>query len=504
MNKTKLLIKGSILSGISLALRTFVSLFMTPFMISHLGDRSYGLWILVASFSSFYGLLDFGLGGAVQRFLSRSIGKDDRKEANCVFNSSLIVFSFIGLSALLCVLGVVFFAPLFVHTPQEISVFRIAVLILGFSVAIGFPMRSFWGIYSSYLRYDVGVYIEIIMLLIKTFLFVYFLSKGCGVLVIAITVFCTDMAWYLFNAIFSLRIAPYLRFSSEYFSKTHVKQLFNYSFFVFISQISDRIKFDLDNFVVSAFVGLSAVTVYSVASRLISYFIQSLSSSIGLVSPVFSQYEGQGNYDAIREKLFFTTKISTYISVLIGGLLLILGQDFIIRWVGKNFVYSYNVLVVLTIPLVLSLAQSPSGQVLYSISKHKILALINSVEAIFNLILSIVFARSMGMIGVALGTAIPMLIARMIAVPIYTSKVLGISLKKYYFALLYNLLQGAALMYVLNLIFKTYIAPSYPSILLVGSVITILYSFGIFHIGLLKDEKKMILKNFNFRKFNYV
>jgi O-antigen/teichoic acid export membrane protein len=474
---------------------------MTPFMISHLGNRSYGLWILVSSFSSFYGLLDFGLASAVQRILSRAIGKDDRREANCVFNSSFIVFSCIGLSALMCVFGIVYFAPLFVHTPQEISIFRIAVLILGLSIAIGFPMRSFWGIYSSYLRYDVSIYIEIIMLFIKTFLFVYFLSKGFGVLTLAICIFCTDMTWYLSNAIFSLKIAPYLVFSSKYFSKDHVKRLFNYSIFAFISQIADTIKFGLDNFVISAFVGLSAVTVYSVASRLISYFIQSLSSSIGLVSPVFSQYEGQGNYDAIREKFFFTTKISTYISVLIGGLLLILGQDFIIRWVGKNLVYSYNVLVVLTIPLILSLAQSPSGQVLYGISKHKVLALINIVEAIFNLILSIVFVRSMGIIGVALGTAIPMLIARMIALPVYTSKVLGVSLKQYYFTLLYNLLQGIALMYVLNLIFKTHITPSYPSILLIGGVITVLYLIGIFYIGLSKNEKDVILKNLNFNKF---
>jgi len=240
MNKAKLLIKGSVLSGISFALRTFISLFMTPFMIFHLGDKSYGLWILVASFSSFYGLLDFGLATAVQRFLSRAIGKDDRQEANAVFNSSLIVFSLIGLSAFLFVLGIVYFAPLFVHTPNDINIFRIAVLILGFSVAIGFPMRSFWGIYSSYLRYDVSIYIEIIMLFIKSSLFIYLLMKGGGVLGIVVIVFCTDMIWYLFNAIYSLKIAPYLVFSSKYFSRAHVKQLFNYSIFAFVSQISDR------------------------------------------------------------------------------------------------------------------------------------------------------------------------------------------------------------------------------------------------------------------------
>ena len=330
----------------------------------------------------------------------------------------------------------------------------------------------------------------------KNLPFCIFPFKGRRRLVIVITVFCTDMAWYLFNAILSLRIAPYLVFSSKFFSKTHVKELFKYSLFAFISQISDRIKFNLDNFVVSAFVGLQAVTIYSIASRLITYFMQSLTSSVGLVSPVFSQYEGQGNYDAIREKFFFTTKISTYISVLIGGLLLILGQDFIICWVGKNFVYSYNILVVLTIPLILSLAQSSSDQVLYGVSKHKVLALINIVEAVFNLILSIVFVRSMGIIGVAVGTAIPMFIARVVALPIYTSRVLGVSLKQYYLPLFYNLAQAAALMVVLNLIFKAHITSSYLSISLCAFMIIILYSILIFNIGLSKNEKNMILKTF--------
>jgi O-antigen/teichoic acid export membrane protein len=504
MNKTKLLIKGSVLSGISFALRTFVSLFMTPFMITHLGNKSYGLWILVSSFSSFYGLLDFGLGSAVQRFLSRAIGKDDKDEANRVFNSSLIVFSGIGLSAFLAVLGIVFFAPHFVHTPHEIKIFRTAAFILGLSVAIGFPMRSFWGIYSSYLRYDVGIYIEIIMLLIKTGLFVYFLMIGKGVLVIALTVFSTDMAWHLFNAIFSLRIAPYLRFSSKFFSKDHVKRLFNYSIFAFISQISDRIKYDLDNFVVSAFVGLQAVTIYSVASRLISYFVQSLSSSIGLVTPVFSQYEGQGDYDAIREKFFFTTKISTFISVLIGGLLLLLGKDFIIRWVGGSFTYSYTILVVLTIPMVLNLSQSSSSQMLYGVSKHKVLAFINIAEAIVNLTLSIVLAHSLGALGVAWGTAIPMVIAKMVALPIYTSKVLGISLRQYYAPLFYNLAKGTVLMFALGLILRPYILPSYGSILLVGLAMTILYAVGVFMVGLSKSEKDLILKNIKFPRLNYV
>jgi len=232
--------------------------------------------------------------------------------------------------------------------------------------------------------------------------------------------------------------------------------------------------------------------------------MQCLTSSVGLISPVFSQYEGQGDFDAIREKFFFTTKISTYISVLVGGLLLILGQDFIIRWVGKNFAYSYNILVVLTIPLILSLSQTSSSQVLYGISKHKVLAIINIVEAIFNLVLSIILVRFMGIIGVAVGTAIPMLIAKMIALPIYTSKVLGISLKKYYFGLFYNLILGSALMYVLNLILKKYLTPSYPSVSIIGLIITVLYSIAIFYIGLSFDERNLILRNINFGKLKHV
>ena len=49
---------------------------------------------------------------------------------------------------------------------------------------------------------------------------------------------------------------------------------------------------------------------------------------------------------------------------------------------------------------------------------------------------------------------------------------------------------------VLNLIFKAYITPSYPSISLWAFMIIILYSILIFNIGLSKNEKNMILKTF--------
>ena len=35
----------------------------TPFLVRRLGDTNYGLWIVIASFTSYFGMLDLGVAG---------------------------------------------------------------------------------------------------------------------------------------------------------------------------------------------------------------------------------------------------------------------------------------------------------------------------------------------------------------------------------------------------------------------------------------------------------
>jgi len=46
--------------------------FTKLFIIHSIGDRWYGLWVIVGTLMGYYGLLDFGLASASQRFITKS------------------------------------------------------------------------------------------------------------------------------------------------------------------------------------------------------------------------------------------------------------------------------------------------------------------------------------------------------------------------------------------------------------------------------------------------
>src|SRR5437899_3345724 len=93
----------------------------------------------------------------------------------------------------------------------------------------------------------------------------------------------------------------------------------------------------------------------------------------------------------------------------IAAILIILGKSVIEAWVGRRYVAtSYPVLLVLLIPSTFMLAQAASGRTLFGMAKHKTLAIVILMEGIANLILSIILVRRFGILGDAVGTAIPL------------------------------------------------------------------------------------------------
>ncbi len=499
-SKAKTLVKGSILRTFNFFVNIVIAFFLMPFIIHSLGDRMYGLWMVIGSFLGFYWLFDFGLGSAIQRYVSRAIGKEDYKEANLVINSSLFLFLIIGLFTLFISFVVSFISPLFMKNIAEVVIFRQVIIVLGCSFAIGLPMRVFSGILTAHLRYDLNTIVTMSKLLIRTILVVIFLKKGYGVLALALITFISDIISYFFAFIFAKKIAKYIVLSKTLVDKTKIKSLFKYSIFTFIAQIADKLRFNIDNFIIAAFVGLNFVTVYSIASRLIQYFMNFIVSAVGLMIPVFSQYESKGDYNSIRKKFILVTKLSSYLSVLIGGTVILFGKVFIERWMGKDYLSAYPLLVVLVIPIIIALMQSPSIQLLYGISKHKFFAISNSVEGVANLILSLILVQKFGLMGVAFGTAIPMIIIKLFVQPVYTCKAIKLSVWKYYFEIVFSILLKSLIGFIgFWWIIKSFIIPNYLNLLVLISCELVFFAGAVFFVGLNNIEqnyfKKLIFSN---------
>lgn len=400
---------------------------MMPFLIHSLGDTIYGIWLIVGSLLGYYGLMDFGLNSAVQRYVSASLSTHKYDDINKTLNTVLGIFSIIGCLVLLLATLSALFVPYLVKANENIGVLRSVVIILGFSFAVGFPFRAFSGFLMADMRFDIIALIDTAKVLVRAFVIIVFISRGYGLIALAVITAVLDLISCLTQLVIVLNSYKYLRLSVSLFDTSRVRGLFGYSIHAFLIRVTNQLKFNIDNFVIAAVIGIKRVTLYSIAARLITYFMDLMDSAMGMTLPIFSQYESSGDRESIIEKFIFLTKISCYLSVFIGFFLINFGNPIIRFWIGEKYSSAYFILLILVIPFIFDVMQGPGVGLLYGISKHKYYSYINATEGVCNLCLSIVLARKYGLYGVALGTAIPMLIMKVFFQPIYICRVLKVS-----------------------------------------------------------------------------
>ena len=108
-----------------------------------------------------------------------------------------------------------------------------------------------------------------------------------------------------------------------------------------------------------------------------------------------------------------------------------------------------------------ALCQTPSLQLLYGISKHGLFAAFNSLEGVANLVLSILLVRHLGLLGVALGTMIPMAFTKLFVQPWYFCRVMHFDLWEYYALLVKSLFAAVVALLLPAVLVLRYSAPDY-------------------------------------------
>ncbi len=495
-SKAKKLVKGSMLRTIGFVVNVVGGLVLMPFIVSTLGDKQYGFWVLIGTFIGYYGLLDFGIMQAVQRFVSRAVGADDTQDANTVVNTSLALYIIIGVFVLLISGIVVLLAPVFIKDKNNLHIFRLIIPLLSLSLAIGFPMRVFKGMLIAHLRFDLNAIAEIISNILRIALVLVLLKRGEGILILALVTFLTQVVMHVLTIIFAKVTIKEMRLSFKLVKKSKIKDIFNYSWITVVIAIATMVRFRVSAFIIAASLGLKEVTIYSISLRLIEYYNEAMRSSMGIFLPVFSQYEGKDDYDSLRKQYVFISKIAGYLGLLIGCTLVLFGSEFIRRWMGEAYGQSYSLMIILVVANVFASMQIISAGMLYGISKHKFYIPANVAEALVNVVLSVVLVRYYGLYGIALGVSIPLFIVKLFVEPIYVCKVIKLNIKEYYIKTVFPVIIFAVgFIFGFRYLFSNFIEPDYVSLVVMASVEVILFSIMVYFLGFTRAERNYIWKS---------
>jgi O-antigen/teichoic acid export membrane protein len=478
--------KGQILKNVgsswfALGVNVVVGIFLSPFILHRLGDDAFGLWILIFSVTGYYGLFDLGIRSSIVRYVAKYSATDEHEELNRLVNTAMFSYSGIGIVAMLITLIATYFVDSIFRIPAEFLVTaRWLLFMVGISVSLGFPLGVFSGILEGLQRFYLLNFVNVSSTLLRAVLIVFALRHGGGLLTVAFITVSLPLLNGFVNAAAVFRHLR-LRLGLQHVSRESLRRIASYSGTTFLIIVAGRLRFKTDALVIGTFMSAAAITYFTIGSRLVDYASELVSSLAQIFVPMSSQSHATGDLDALRKIFVVGNRACAFIIFPITAVLTVLGKSVIEAWVGPKYVAtSYPVMLVLLYPMTLMLAQSASGRTLWGMAKHRTWAWVVLAEGASNLILSVILVRPYGIMGDAIGTAIPLACSMILFLPRHLCRLLGINLRTYlYRAFVFPLALSAPLVAALLLMQRWFVPHRLGPLLIQLLIAGLVYGTGL-------------------------
>lgn len=387
-----------------------VGFVIMPFSIHMLGQDQYGTWVLIASLTGYLSLLTLGIPMATVRFVAKYSAEADQAELDRTIGSCAGLYLLIGVGALIiggALLAVFHFA--YHVTPALRARADLAFTIVVVNVAFGFIAQLPFGIMSAHRDFVVMNKIHIGGQVVRLSLVFLFLSLDASLVWLAVVQVSVMAFEFTLATRTARRRYPNIRVHFRNFDWAMVRQIFSFSLFVLLLQVGTQLAFQTDSIVIGAFLPISMIPYFAVASGLAIYLAQFVVGISGVVMPTATALDAKGATDELRALFLRWSKLTTSLTLFASLFLIVLGPRFIAWWIKPEFEGpSGSVLQILMLGNIVFLPlRGVSLPVLIGLGRpgHPTVAFF--VAALVNLGLSILLVRPLGIDGVALGTAIP-------------------------------------------------------------------------------------------------
>jgi len=402
-----------------------VNFIILPYVIASAGGEAYGIYTLVVTFTGYMLTMDFGVASALTKFIAEYIGINDRDKVKKIISASFSYYAIIGLISATILFGLSFsFHNLFNISAANVTVSKQLLWVAAGASLFVWPGRTFDGILQGLQRYDWRAVIEIAAALLIAGSAYLIFSLGGNIVHYLMAYYLIMIFRYICSFIIgNLRILK-MRISFPYFDKETFKKIFSFSAFVFLASLFSIIYFHVDNLVIGAFISVSAVTIYAVAYMIMEAF-RTVNSLIGApLMPAASLMEGLKNFAEQRILLLKGTKYMTLIFGPMVVITAIFAPPLINAWMGIGFEDSYYpAQILVSFWLFNGITEVGSG-LLTAKGYVKYKFVVSAINAAVNLTLSLILAKYIGLAGVALGTAVGMILVQ---APLITRKFLKVT-----------------------------------------------------------------------------
>ena len=402
------LARNSASNVIRTGLTSLVAIALPVILTHHLSVKVYGAWVLVLQLGAYVGYLNLGIQTALSKYVAEY--QTRRDDAGCASSVSAGLRLMIGAGVLgiilTCVL-VVMIPQLFSGiTPDLLREVRISVLLVGCSLSVGLCTSVFSAIFLGLQRYHIPMVIAVGSRLAYGVAVCAAVLLHRGLITMAVAAAAANILTSLAEVIAWRRYAGFIHVSLWSVDPAMLRKVAGYCAVLAVWSGCMLLIVGLDVTIVGHY-AFNEVAFYSIAGSPTNLILMLIGALTGPLLPATSAISITSSPRRMGDILLMSTRYSVIV-LLTTGLPVMVGGFMLLRlWVGPY--YAVKTVLFLHVLLLANIVRNylaPYATMVVATSRQHVATIAALSEGFVNVLLSILLARHLGAIGVALGTLI--------------------------------------------------------------------------------------------------
>ena len=407
MSRTRNSVRNLSYAVIGQAVGFVISFIARIFFIRVLGREYLGLNGLFTNVLTILSLAELGVGEAITFSLYKPLAENDTKKCTMLMQVYKKVYTVIGIAILLIGISLTPFLPLIIKNMPDIPYINLIYILFVVNTAVSYffsykrnliiaDQQRYIATFYRYLAHAIFTFLEIVYLIL--------FKNYIGYLLIMIAATLAD------NIMVSRKADKMYKFLKNKedipLDPESKDKIIKNTRAMMMHKVGNVVVNSTDNILLSMFVSLDSVGLYSnyffITNALNSVTTHVFNSVTASVGNLFATSDSKKAYQVFREVYFLDYFMYSFIAVS----LLCLFNPFIELWVGKDYLFSFDIVCIIVVNFYIAgmrkavLTFREASGLFY---KDRWKAVF---EAIINLVASIILAIYFGTFGVFLGTFI--------------------------------------------------------------------------------------------------
>ena len=401
-----IVLKNAVANVVNGGSGALLAVVLPPFLIRHLSQDAYSVWVLVLQLGAYTNLLAFGIQVAVGRYVAHAKELGDTTQRDRILGTAILALSGSALLAVLAFgIGAQYLPQLFPKIPITfLGDAKICLLWVGGSLALGLPFLAFAGYFMGLQRYEVPAGISLVARSLTAIGVVLAVRHGEGLVGMGKAFAIGNLISYALQAIAFQMIR---RREGGHLARPTwgtARELAGYCYSLVVWNLAMVMISGLDIIIV-AWLDFRSVGPYTVAAAIVAFMGGAQNALFGVLVPVSAVLGAQNDETRLGTMLVRATRYSVWILLAMGLPLWLAASPLLRAYAGASFgPQTVWLLRVLVLANMIRLTATPYAVILLGTGQQRLMTITPIVEGVVNVTLSILLGLRFGAVGVAWGT----------------------------------------------------------------------------------------------------